>query len=307
MVNRIKKRIKSANETNVTNEVDKTKEYDYKKYLNWRDDGDALTDPCMNDYLKGYQINPYDFKQWASKKNLSLTKTADQEMVVMKFTPDFLADRILTLWNGSDGPLQNFFEGFTLRYDNKMKMQLASILENQGYKIFPVLTDDKPRYANHKELLRKIVASKDLNAVLFYGKVVFAQSDGLRLLIGELEDLKESGVKVTTDDTTGLLDYYKQIFPEDFALGLVKNLIEKPEAVDSQFDDYMNVNNGVGRNDYDFTSESLKKIEDYMSGSAHPMYTHDGGKGGWDFTTDTRGYDGTAPGLYEMRASKKKS
>jgi hypothetical protein len=297
-VNRIQKRIKSANDYKV-NKVEETKEYDSKKYLNWRDDGDALSDPCMNDYLAGYQIEPYEFKQWAGKKNIPLQKTADLETVVMQFTPEFLADRIVTLWNGADGPLQSFFEGFTLRYDNKMKMQLAEILAGKGFEVYPVLTDDKPRYARKVEILKKIASSKSFDAIMLFGKIALAQSDGLRLLIGELEDLEESGVKVTAIDTAGLLDYYKQIYPQDFALQLVTDLIEKPEqAVESNFEHFK---------DYSISDESLDKIEDYMSGNAHPMYTRDGGNGGWDFTTDSRNTDGTAPSLYETRASKKKA
>ena len=30
--------------------------------INWKDEGDANTDPSMNDFLRGYNINPYEFQ-----------------------------------------------------------------------------------------------------------------------------------------------------------------------------------------------------------------------------------------------------
>ena len=56
------------------------KQYDYNLDLNERDDGDVLGDASMNDYLKGYQIEPYAFQQWAKKKNINLKKVAGQEI-----------------------------------------------------------------------------------------------------------------------------------------------------------------------------------------------------------------------------------
>ena len=118
------------------NEVSEYKDY-RTDHLNWRDDGDELTDPAMNDFLKGYNIDPYEFKQWASIKynkqfKTAMKKTAASEVFIMKFSPEFLADRILTLWNGVDGPLQNFFEAFTIRYNNNLKRQIANQLAKQG-------------------------------------------------------------------------------------------------------------------------------------------------------------------------------
>lgn len=295
-MSRIKNRMKISSEKCDLG-VDKNKEYDYQKNLNWRDDGNAVTDPSMNDFLKGYQIEPYEFKQWASKKNLKMKKKADMETVVMQFTPEFLADRILTLWNGVDGQLQNFFEGFTLRYDNKLKLAIADILASKGHKVLPVLTDDKPRYARHQSIFRKIVASKDITNILDYGKMAFKESEGLRLLAGEIDDLKESGYEVSKDEVSGLLDYYLQIFPEDFAIALVTIMVDKPEESDNAFEQFK---------DYNLQDETLDRMEDMMSGNADPMYRKDGGVGGYDFTSDSR-HDTTAPGSYELRASQKKN
>ena len=55
--------------------------------------------------------------------------------------------------------------------------------------------------------------------------------------------------------------------------------------------------------DWNFSDESLKKIEDYMSGS-HPSYIRDSGGEGWNFTTDMRNFDGTSPGRYELTTNK---
>ena len=50
------------------------KEYQFKHDLNWRDDGNnspdgqGIEDPSINDFLKGYQIDPYEFRQWAKNK-----------------------------------------------------------------------------------------------------------------------------------------------------------------------------------------------------------------------------------------------
>jgi hypothetical protein len=294
-VNRIQRRIKKAD--SIANTTVESKEYDYEKNLNWRDDGDEVSDPCMNDFLKGYQVEPYEFKQWASKKGFKI-KTAAQEQINMHYFPEYLADYILTLWNGADGPLQNFFEGFTLRYDNKMKLAISDILKTKGFEIYPTLTDDKPRYAKLQKIICKVAASKNLDTILTFAKLALTTSDGLRLCMGELEDLQESGCKVSAEDAAGLLNYYQQIYPEDFAIQLITNFIEKPKGIEKQFEHFK---------DYSISDESLNKIEDYMSGNSHPMYTRDGGNDGWNFTTDSRGTDSTAPGLYEMRESKKKN
>ena len=102
-MNRIKSRLAEQYEPQAP--IEENKEYNSEQNLNWRDDGDALTDPSANDYLKGYQIDPYEFKQWAKIKNINLTKQAAQETIVMKFAPEFLGDRILTFWNSIPFPL----------------------------------------------------------------------------------------------------------------------------------------------------------------------------------------------------------
>lgn len=270
------------------------KEYDYEKDLNWKDTGDELTDPCKNDFLKGYNHNQYEFKQWAKKNNVNL-KTAAYEQINMHFYPEFLSDYMLTMWHTAGGPLQNFFEGFTLRYDNELKMKLANILEKNGYKVYPVLTEDQPRYAKFKEILRKIIGRKNINNALVLCKTAF-NSDKFKLCLGELDDLCESGNEIDGTEAIGLLNYYKQIYPKDFAINLVTNLVED--------NDDKNINYPKFK-DYNISDEALDKINDYMNGSADPMYTNDGGFNGWNFSNDSRGFDGTMPTQLEIRSKKK--
>lgn len=276
--------------------TEKTEEY-RKDQLNWRDDGDELSDASANDYLKGYNMDPYEFKQWASVKHNDLLKTADVETVVMKFTPEFLADRILTLWNGADGPLQNFFEAFTLRYNNNLKEQVAGELAKSGYTVYPRLFDDKPRYARLNKLMKKVAASNDLDTIMVFATNV-SKNDSLNLFAGELADLREAGQPVSIDEASGILAYYSDIFPSDYAIKMVSGLMNR-EPKDVSIDKFYD-------KDYDFSDESLNKIEDYMNGSAMPQYRHNNTPGGWDFVTDMRSFDGTRPQNYEVTSSKKK-
>ena len=139
----------AAKNKGLNNEVRDPENYKFDSDLNWKDDGGELTDPSMNDYLKGYQIDPYDFKQWASK-NKGIIKESAKETDNMQMLPWYLADKVLTLWNGADGSLQSFFEAFTLRYSNELKLELAKFLDLAGYKVYPVLTQDRPMYASIK-------------------------------------------------------------------------------------------------------------------------------------------------------------
>lgn len=274
------------------------RKYDYEKNLNWRDDGDILMDPSMNDYLKGYNIDPYEFKQWASKNKIELHKTAAREQIVLQFLPEYLANNILTRWNGADGPLQNFFEGYTLRYDNKLKNDIAKCLEDQGYKVYPVLTDNKTIYAKNNNIIMSMVKSKNVDNIINYSKSAF-NSEGLRLFVGEVDDLKEQGYDITNIEAAGLINYYTQIYPEDFALQLVQVMFDGDQKVmEDKLESFC---------DFNISEESLDAIENYMSGNADPVYFNDGGAGdfGYDFISDMRS-DSTIPGGYEIRISKKK-
>lgn len=283
------------------------KQYDYNLDLNERDDGDVLGDASMNDYLKGYQIEPYAFQQWAKKKNINLKKVAGQEMINMHFYPEFLADYILTLWNGTDGELQDFYEAFTLRYDNKLKKDVAKEIAKLGYKVYPVLVDDRAFYASKKrfEKVMKKASKKDIHTKMNLAKKLFQNSEALKLCMGEVNDIEEMGQQVSSRRVSDLLGYYNEIFPEDYALSLTKNLVDD-KLTDNSFEHYQ---------DFGISDESLKNIERMMDGNQDPYdgQMYNGGNTsstdmGYDYIADMRGFDGVKPELYEapvVHAKKK--
>jgi hypothetical protein len=297
MVSKIKERIKNANSDTADKDTIISNEYNYEKDLNWKDDGDELGDASMNDYIKGYQIDPYAFKQWASNhKSFKKLAMNDQMYLMLQLSPEFLANEILTLWNGTDGQLQQFYEAFTLRYNNKLKKGVADILEGKGYKVYPVLTDDQPKYAKHKKLFKSIKASKNTRIAIEYVKSIFPNAEGLRKLAEEIDKTNKDGYNVTNEDGAALLDYYKLIYPEEYALSLVTIVVdEKVEEPGIQFEKFK---------DFDMSDETLDQIEEYMSGHAD-SYKRDGGVGGYDFISNSRP-DGTAPNQYEVTSVKKK-
>jgi hypothetical protein len=290
--------------------------YDYRKNLNWRIDGgphnDEIEDPGINEFYKGYQINPYEFRRWANK-NLSkkqLEKLSAQEVMPMKFTTDYLADKILTLWNGVDGPLQYFFDGFTLKYDNKLKQDIAKKLEQKGYKIYPTLTDDQPndirsRNGEHRQVYKEVMSSNNVDNILKYAKCVSQHCQAVNLLEGEINDLKEAGNEIEKSDASGLAEYYKNIFPEDYAVSLVNIMLDDSLDGASINDESLDIS--YPHDQYQHMSEeSQKQIEDYMSGNADPYYNKDGGgEFGYNFVTDMRN-DTTRPTQYETKVSNKK-
>ena len=266
--------------------------YDYVKNLNYRDDGNELEDPSMNDYLKGYKMRPYDFVQWA-KKNNKIIKKAAKEVIPMHFYPQYLADFILTNWNGVDGTLQDFFNAFTLRYNNNLKESIVKCINDMGYEVYPVFTDDRAFFANKvKEQLRRI-AKADLDTQLYCIKNNFRCSEPLMLFLGEIDDMKEMGRKVTAQKIVNLLDYYSEIFPEDYAILLTKNLVIDKGLQDVGFEYYR---------DFGMTDKTLEETERILSGNDDSYYDiHDSyGPFGWDYVSDMRGYDGTRPEQFEM-------
>lgn len=278
-------------------------EYDYKKDLNWRDDGNGspdgqgIEDPSINDFIKGYNINPYEFKQWASK-NKKMTKKAWTEVDVIEFTPEYLADKILKLWNTADGLLQNLYEQFTLRYSNNLKKSIADELQKKGYTVYPLLIDDKPIYAKHKKIFKNVVASRKIKNIIAYSKFVLSGSEAVQEFTNEVEEIEKiNDTPINKKDASALIEYYKQIYPQDYAIKLVNVMIDKPEKAEGQFGLYK---------DFNVSDESLQAMENYMSGNADPAYVNNGGIDGYDFVSDSRGLDGTAPGNYEIRSNKKK-
>lgn len=131
--------------------------------LNWEDStldtgiGDVDgSDPSMKGYNKGWQMEPYKQRYYANKKYLNrretmnIKKLSAKEVMDISCSPENYANEILTLWAETDGPLQNFFEAFTMnKIDNKTKKEIANILNSKGYKVYPVLTDERHIHANH--------------------------------------------------------------------------------------------------------------------------------------------------------------
>lgn len=273
----------------LNNKVINKDQYNYEKDLNFHDNvlKNEIEDPSINDFLKGYQIDPYEFRHWANARGLK--KISWKEIDVLEFNPKYLSDKILKLWNASDGLLQNVYESFTLRYDNNLKKAIADELEKSGYKVYPLLIDDLPRYAKHKMFLYKI--AKNRRNILNYAKILNnrVKSNGLKNLIAEVEDANVVNLDV-------LSDYYKLIYPEDYAIQLINDLTNN------------NINNAEMTlshyyNDFSLTDQSLSQIEKMLNGQSDPLYINDGGVGGYDFTSNMRN-DTTMPQLYE--ASKKK-
>lgn len=268
----------------------KSNEYDYKQDLNWRDDGNGspdgqgVEDPSINDFLKGYQMDPYEFRQWAKDKK-GIVKKAWVEVDVLQFTPEYLADKILKVWNSSDGLLQNFYESFCLRYNNKLKIDIAEELMKNGYKVYPLLIEDKPIYAKSDSMKKLVLAiAKDEK---------FKTSIALHKLSKDIKD-----EEVSKDNMDTLLNYYSLIYPKDYAISLVTDLINTDDKdKNKSFDFYR---------DFQLSNESLSAIEKYLSGNQDPIAFNDGGNNGYDFSCDMR-YDTTAPNNYEITAKKKEN
>ena len=276
-----------------------TKECNHDE-LNWRDSGiDEINDPSMNDYLKGYKIDPYEFRYWASKNNINL-KTASAEQYDMHFFPQYLADYILTRWNGADGPIQDFYNGFVLRYSNVLKKEIAKILNERGFEVLPVLTDDKPIYAN---VLTKVSQTRDLNIIFDCVDDLFG-TDNFRLFLGEIKDLQENGQTIMDEEALSIMDYYNSIYGNgDMAFEMANLLYNEPDKAIKKFNElspeYL---------DKSISDESLKKMEDYLGGNANPYGCNNiNGTESYDSISDLRNSDNTVvPVDYEIRLSNSK-
>lgn len=147
--------------------------------LNWKDDtlenniGDIDgSDPSMSGYNKGWQIDPYEQRYYAHIKrrgeNVKRLKLSMKQIFDISATAENYANEILTLWTIVDGPLQNFFEAFTMnKIDNKTKKQIAESLNEKGYKVYPVLVDERVRHAStdFKEFTDFQLSDESLTAI----------------------------------------------------------------------------------------------------------------------------------------------
>ena len=265
--------------------------YDYEVDLNVRDD-DPQADPAYNEFYKGWGMDPYQFQQWAKSKGNGLDRRGSREVIPLHCYPEYFADVILTLWNEAKGTLQDFYEGYTLQFNNNLKTAIADRLKAMGWTVYPVLTDDRAYYAALGERLVKKARGKSALAVVS-ACAKATKSEALGLCVGEAMDAKESGSPLSDDAFKDLVGYYAQVFPQDYAVALAVDLT-----------DYRRGDLPLVRElqDYDFTDESLYELERMLSGDRDPYYpVHDGGQGlGWDYVADFRGFDGTRPEQYEI-------
>lgn len=333
------------------NQVIQDKEYGLSD-LNWKDDGGSPHDPSMNDYLKGYQMNPYQFTQFAQKNILrkveageslgsvaavtnkstnelyklngfskdrvstSTLLKADSYLIVdrvelnneerqliaakevqdITYTPENLAKEIITLWSQTDGPIQNFFDGFTMnKTDNKMKKDISDILNEWGYNIKPTFVQDTPIYAAKAKAYDnfiKMASTRHVPTILSKLSSVFSGSEALQKLTSELLATElDRKMSITAEEAGGFVDYYKQIYPDDYAMELVNIAFDNPKLNFADFKDLQ------------ISDESLEQMEKMDSGNQKPTSDkpNNGGMGGYDFTTQTRseGPGGIAPSNYE--------
>lgn len=121
--------------------------------INWEDEtlengiGDIDgSDPTMKGYNKEYEVDPYKQRYYANK-------TAAKEIIDVSNSAENYANEILSLWQEADGPLQNFFEAFTMnKLENNLIKEIAQILRQKGYNVYPILTDRRIRYAKNTDI-----------------------------------------------------------------------------------------------------------------------------------------------------------
>ena len=212
-----------------------------------------------------------------------IKRKAWKEVDVLQYNPEYLADKILKLWNQIDGTLQNTFEAFTLRYSNREKQEIAEVINNRGYEVYPVFIQDSPMYGadnSYANIINKICgACKKVK-----------KTTGIRRLSQDLLYVKEHNL-FNNDIANTLIDYYSALFPEDYSLSLIKNHFS---------DNYLSEFRGFDKfEDYQISDESLEQIEKWDSETDNSTYLKDNTFDGYDFVSDMR-YDTTEPNNYEV-------
>lgn len=258
---------------------------------NWKDDtletgiGDTDgSDPSMKGYNKGYQMDPYQQRFYAKKKE------AAKEMIDISHSAENYANEILALWAETDGPLQNFYEGFTMnKVTNKMKKQIAEELSEQGHKVYPVLVDERSRYASISKKLKKL-ASDDTEKLIEYFTQIFPESVVMELVKNDVVDSKNEGYTMEVPELDGILEYYLQSDPHDYAAKLLNVALASGKATDIQ-----------PFQDFQLSDATLTALENVLSGQADPMYN-----GPWtNEEAQDRSDIGVPPNTYETRISKR--
>lgn len=223
-------------------------------------------------------------------------KVAAKEVQDISYTPENLAKEIITLWSQADGPLQDFFNAFTMnKMTNEIKTQVADIINGWGYDVTPSLDDRTPRYAAKMKLFSRIAKiSKDKNMLNVFTELnkICPSSKIVKAMVDDIRELNKDNVQLRKVEAQGLVDYYKQIFPDDYAVSLIEVTLDKPEISFEEFDENQEI-----------SDESLDQMEKMDSGTQQPMSKNpnNGGLGGYDFTTQMRpdSPGGVAPTSYE--------
>lgn len=292
------KRLKKKN----SNKIEQDKIYNLSD-MNWKDDtidtqhlwgtgiGDIDgSDPSMKGYNKGWQMDPYKQRYYAKRKE------AAKEINDISFNSENLAREILELWSQADGPIQNFYEAFTMnKIPNKMKKEIAEILRQQGYDVYPVLVDERNRFANVFKKIKKI-ANNNINKLIECCNEVFPESNVIKLIN---DDIKKVGYKVTRPELNGLLDYYLLLYPDDYAAKLVNKSLTNKNTNMEHFKDIQ------------LSNESLEALENRLNGQSDSLNNgyQNNGPGmdfGMDSTTQMNSDIGVSPNMYETRLSNKK-
>lgn len=241
------------------------------------------SDPSMAGYNKGWQMDPYEQRYYADKRTNK--KEAAKETMEIVHTAEGYAKEILALWSQVDGPLQNFFESFTMnKMDNNMVKEIAAILNKSGYEIYPVLTDRRSRYASISKKMKKLAADGDKQKIFDYFVQIFPESV-VTELVNDINSVNEEGYSMDEPELNGIIEFYVKENPEDQALNLLNTAMSNEiEFVDFQLSD-----------------ATLTALENILSGQADPLYN---GPGYNEEATD-RDDIGVPPNQYETRISKR--
>ena len=228
------------------------------------------SDPSMTGYNKGWQQDPYQQRYYADKRTNK--KEAAKETMEIEHTAEGYAKEILALWSQVDGPLQNFFEAFTM---NK--------LNENGYEIHPILTDRRSRYANISNKIKKM-ASNDKQKLFNYFVKIFPDSV-VTELVSDINSVNEEGINIDEPELNGVIEFYIEENPEDQAIKLLNTAMS----------------NNIEFVDFQLSDATLTALENVLSGQADPIYN---GPGINEEVTD-RSDLGVPPNVYETRLSKR--
>ena len=233
---------------------------------------------------------------------------ADFTVTDYSYLPEQMAREFLTIWNGVDSTIQDFYNGFVMnRFTNEMREGLANTLRQWGYEITPRYEDRTPKYAALKQAYRrylKVVAKAydedDAEQVLDYFKEIFPNSYACQLLGDAVKDIREhTGKRVALVEAGGILDYYKAIYPDDYANALIDISLDKgPFMGFQEFIDVQLTRQDIERVDL-YDSETMEPAYDMVRGPSGNEYGAGQANFAWDPITDLRSDTGFPASTYE--------